>query len=340
MTKPECGLGGGPWTRVNWDHLRFFLAVARTGTLAAAANLLTTDHTTVSRRIKRLEQEIGVKLFRRSNAGYSLTSAGERLLAASDRIETALFEGVTMAASDHGALSGKVRIGAPDGLGSLFLARQIPKLLETNKELEVELIATARSFDVITGEADIAISIPVPRQSRLVYRRLTDYALMIYGSRDYLARHPVSDPRDLGRHGFIGYVERDLYAPELDYLDAVAPNLGVPLRSTNLLAQVHATLAGHGLCVLPAFVAHHFTDLFVVLPEHFRLQRSFFIQTHEDRRATPLIRSVIDFIIERARAERAVFLPDAGTMQEWARVRAKMHSTRVELLLPRFESGT
>ena len=306
QNSPACG----PWAQVNWDHLRFFLAVARTGTLTAAANLLHTDHTTVSRRISRLERETGVRLFRRSNAGYCLTSAGERLQAASDKIEAAFFEGVSLAHSDHGALSGTVRIGAPDGIGALFLARQLPKLLEANRDLEIELIATARNFDVTMGEADIAISISAPHHSRLIYRRLTDYTLMIYGSRAYLDRHPVADVDDLRARGFVGYVERDLYAPELDYLGSVGSDIRVQLRSTNLLAQVHATLAGHGLCILPAHVAVRYPELSVVLPQHFRLQRSCFIQTHEDRLGTPIIRSVFDFIVEQARTQRSAFLPD------------------------------
>lgn len=310
MPKPETQLSTGAWANLNWDHMRFFLAVARTGTLMGAASVLGIDHTTVSRRIGRLEQEAKVKLFKRSNLGYGLTPAGERLCVAAEKIEAAFLEGISSAQSDHGALNGKIRIGAPDGVGGMFLAAQLPAILETNPGLEIELIATARFFDVTMGEADIAISVSMPQMSRLVFRRLTDYTLLIYGSRDYLAAHkPIRRREDLDEHDFIGYVERDLFAPELNYLGSISPNLKVRFRSTNVLAQAQATLAGRGLCILPHFVARTFPELEPVLPEEIRLQCAYFIQTHEDRRETPVIRKIIDFIVERAAAERRAFLP-------------------------------
>lgn len=313
MSKSEAAFTPGLCANYNWDHLRYFLAVARTGTLTAAAELLGTDHTTISRRVARLEEEVSVKLFQRSNLGYTLTPAGQRLHDAARKIEQNLLEGISSAQTDHGALSGKVRIGAPDGVGGRFLAAHLPALQDANPDLELELIATARFFDVTTGEADIAVSVSMPRLSRLVFRRLTDYTLLAYGSRDYLAAHPpICERRELEKHRFIGYVERELYAPELNYLGSISPNLDVRFRSTNILAQVHATLAGRGLCILPAFIAADYPELRPVLPDSVRLQRAYFIQTHEDRRETPLIRQVIDFIVERAAEARDLFVPPCG----------------------------
>src|SRR5258706_4873225 len=73
----------------NWDDLRYFLAVARTGTLSAAAEQLGTEHTTVARHIHALEEELNSRLFHRSNSGYGLTEVGERLLARAEAIDGA-----------------------------------------------------------------------------------------------------------------------------------------------------------------------------------------------------------------------------------------------------------
>ena len=102
----------------NWDHLRYFLAVARTGTLSAAAGRLGTEHTTVARHIQALEDELSNRLFHKSNSGYELTEAGARLVAGAEAIESAYVFAKRAASREGQPISGKVRIGAPDGFGS------------------------------------------------------------------------------------------------------------------------------------------------------------------------------------------------------------------------------
>ena len=106
----------------NWDHLRYFLAVARTGTLSAAAEQLGTEHTTVARHIQALEDELNSRFFHKSNSGYGLTDAGERLLAGAEAMESAYVFAKAAASSEAETITGTVRIGAPDGFGSVFLA--------------------------------------------------------------------------------------------------------------------------------------------------------------------------------------------------------------------------
>ena len=97
----------------NWDDLRYFLAVARTGTLSAAAKQLGTEHTTVARHIQALEDELSSRLFHKSNSGYGLTDAGERLLAGAEGIESAYVSAKAAASSEGRPIIGTVHIGAP-----------------------------------------------------------------------------------------------------------------------------------------------------------------------------------------------------------------------------------
>jgi DNA-binding transcriptional LysR family regulator len=257
----------------NWDDLRHFLAVARAGTLSAAAESLGTDHTTVARRVQRLEEQLAETVFYRSSSGYSLTPAGEKLQPIAEAMET----GYIAAASTQSAnpvVSGTVRIGAPDGFGTWFLAQRIHKLSRLHPNLEIELLVTARVFSLTRREADMVISLSAPEHLRVISRRITDYRLMVYGSREYLAAHPkITQPGDFGKHDFIGYIEDMLFTTELNYLNAIGTGIRARLRSTNLIAQVTATQAGAGLCVLPSFIARSYPELVPVLPEKVALRR-------------------------------------------------------------------
>ena len=295
----------------NWDDLRYFLAVARTGTLSAAAEQLRTEHTTVARHVSSLEEELNSRLFQRSHHGYGLTQAGERLLAAAEAIESAFVS--ARAAGSARAIAGTVRIGAPDGFGSVFLAPRMHMLTHRYPELEIELLVTARRFSLSNREADIVIGLSTPAQMRVVSRRLTDYRFFVYGSRAYLEQaRPIIGLNDLRIHPFIGFVEGLLFAPELNYLGSIGADLKTRIRSTNLLAQLHATLGGGGLCILPAFVASGYPELVAVLPELISITLSVHMHVHEDNRKAAQVREVATFIATEVKRNRALFISPKG----------------------------
>jgi DNA-binding transcriptional LysR family regulator len=280
----------------NWDDLRHFLAVARSGTLSAAAEALGTDHTTVARRILRLEERLGSSVFYRSNTGYDLTASGERLRPIAEAMEAGYIAAAALP-SENPAVSGTVRIGTPDGFGTFFLAPRIGKLARQHPRLEIELLATARLFSLSKREAEIVISLTSPEHTRVVSRRLTDYNLCLYAARDYLAAHaPITSTSDLKNHDFIGYIEDMLFTPELNYLNTIGEGINPRIRSTNLIVQIQATLANNGLCVLPVFIARNYPELTPILPETTSLKRAFFMHIHEDNRKSPQVRAAAAFI--------------------------------------------
>ena len=291
----------------NWDDLRYFLAVARSGTLSAAAESLGTDHTTVARRVQRLEEQLSETVFYRSSTGYSLTPAGEKLQPIAEAMEA----GFLAAASTQSAnpvVSGTVRIGAPDGFGTWFLAQRIHKLTALHPKLEIELLVTARVFSLTKREADMVISLSAPEHLRVVSRRITDYRLMVYASRDYLDQHPkITQQGDFVKHDFVGYIEDMLFTNELNYLNAIGTGIRARIRSTNLIAQVNATLAGGGLCVLPSFIARTYPQLVPVLPEKVSLRRSYFMHVHEDNSKAANVRAAATFIATEVSDAQAVF---------------------------------
>jgi len=293
-----------------WDDYRFVLAVHRAGTVSAAARRLGVDHATVIRRIDRLERRLSEKLFHRRASGYTATQAGLALVATADGIESAIIHGEAAIGQAASQLVGTVRIGAPDGFGSAFLAPRLTGLIERHPQLDIELVATARLFSLSKREADIAIGLSLPPEGRIVGRKLTDYALKLYAAPAYLSRHPpIRERRDLEGHRFVGYIDELLYSPELDYLQQVAPGAGARLRSANLNAQLQATVAGLGLAVLPCFMASGRPDLACVLPDAVSLTRSFWLMMHADSRDLARIRAVAEHIYAAVEAERDLFAP-------------------------------
>jgi DNA-binding transcriptional LysR family regulator len=299
----------------SWDHFRYFLAVARTGTLSAAAERLGTEHTTVARHIQALEDELNSHLFHKSNSGCGLTDAGERLLAGAEAIESACLFAKAAASSEGQPISGKVRIGAPDGFGSVFLAPRVRELTDRHPQLEVEILITATPFSLLKREADINIGLSSPRQMRVVSRRLADFRMYVYASRAYLKEAaPIVAIEDFAKHSFIGFVEEVLFASELyysaaiiNYSDEIGANVEPRIRSTSVLAQLHATLSGSGLCMLPAFVASSCPELVPLLPEQVSVRRSLHIHFHEGHRRAAPVREVAAFIAAEVERNHSLF---------------------------------
>ena len=293
----------------DWNNLRAFLAVARTGRLTAAAARLGADHATISRRIAALEHGLRARLFDRSPSGYALTAHGEKLMPTAEAMESLAVQAQEEVGEADLAVTGAVRIGAPEGFGSYFLAPRMAALADRHPELEIQLVAIPGLVSLSKREADVAVTLSPPREGRLLTRKLTDYRLSLYGAPAYLdARPPIRTRADMGEQRFIGYIEDLLYAPELDYMEAPDVDIQVRLKSSNLIAQLQATLAGAGLCVLPDFIAETEPSLVQVLPGDVGLTRSLWLVTHQDLKALARIRAVTDFMVEAVKAAKGSFL--------------------------------
>jgi DNA-binding transcriptional LysR family regulator len=292
----------------DWNSLRSFLAIARTGRLTAAAARLRVDHMTLSRRIASLEHGLKAKLFDRSPSGYTLTEAGRRLLPIAEQMESLAVGVHDTVGGTAASVEGSVRIGSPEGFGSYFLAPRISRLTRRHPQLNVQLIAGSAVFSLAKRDADIVIAVSRPPAGRLVVSKLIDYDLALYAAPSYLdANEPIGTLDSLRSHRFVSYIGDLLYFPELDFLKEVAPEGCTALESSNLVAQLKATLAGAGLCVLPAFLAVEERGLVRVLPDQVRLTRSLWLIVHEDLKSLARIKAAVGFIREEVEAAGAIF---------------------------------
>ena len=186
-----CGNAGSRRRKtIDWDDFRFVLAIVRGGSVSAAAKQLAVDHATVIRRVDRLERHLSAKLFDRRKTGYLLTEAGQRVADSAEAMESTIVANQEAVGGSRAQLTGTVRIGAPDGFGSHFLASRLVKFTERYPDLDLQLVATARLFSLSKREADIAISLTMPKEGRIVGRKLLDYSLGLYAAPAYLDRAP------------------------------------------------------------------------------------------------------------------------------------------------------
>lgn len=281
---------------MDWDHLRFFAALAQTGTLAGAARVLEVEHTTVARRIQALEQHLGHPLFVRDASGHKLNEAGRQLLPAALTMENAVrgVERVALEATAQAfAVAGLVRVGVTEGLGVQLLAAPLALLTRQHPKLSIDLLALPRLMHLSRREADIVISLERPKRGTVVVSKLADYHLYLYGERQYLARKPlVRTSEDLRHHQFIHYVDDLLFSKELQLLAQLHKPAQFAFRSTSIAAQYEAVRAGAGLAVLPAFMADRDPLLQRVLPEVARFERTFWMSMPEEAKSTLRIQTV------------------------------------------------
>ncbi|MFF7345155.1 LysR family transcriptional regulator [Streptomyces antimycoticus] len=254
--RPEAGRGTVDPRRLRADDLRYLLAVARTGRLVAAADALGVDHTTVSRRIAALEKSLGLRLMERGTEGWALTDTGKQVSESARAIEDALAR-VADAVSGQGvrSLRGTVRVSAPDGFGTVFAASALVRVRRHHPGLQVELITATRQLTLHPSGFDLALAIGGSPGGRLVTEHLTDYALGLYASDEYLARCGCPETlADLRDHALIFYIESMLQVGDLD-IERHLPGATPAFSSTNVFAQLEATRLGAGIGVLPAFLA-------------------------------------------------------------------------------------
>ncbi|MEM6851853.1 MAG: LysR family transcriptional regulator [Pseudomonadota bacterium] len=272
----------------HWDDLRFFLAAATARSLTEAARALNTDAATVSRRVSRLEAAVQSTLFIRSPKGLRLTASGQRLYADCAHVQKAV-QGIRNPADAHN-LGGTVRISASEGFGVAILAPAIAALHKEKPTLKVELAANAGFLSAAQREVDIAVTLNAPNAARLLVEPLTDYRLGLFAAEAYLqANLRIRSVRDLAGHRIVGYVEDQIYAPELRYLDEIHPDLQASVASTSIEAQRAMVSCGAGVGVLPLFLAE---GLVTVLPTKVSLTRRFWLSTHKEVAETARVRFI------------------------------------------------
>ncbi len=285
---------------LEWGHLRFFLELARSGSLARAAQRLGVDRNTVARRVAALEEELGLALFERGPQGWTRTTAGEELAQMASRVEEDVLALARHAEARDQALSGTVRLTTATHLSAFLLVPALPALRARHPGLLLEIAADQRTFDLTRREADLALRMGRPRDAGLVTRKLSDVAYGLYASREYLGgRRQV----DFAADSFVTFDESLASTPQERWLARMAPECRVTFRCNSTASLQAAARAGLGVGVLPCFLSEgdaQLTRLEAPPVTHHEL----WLLVHGDLRRSPRVRAVIEWVdalVERAR---------------------------------------
>jgi len=281
----------------DWGDIAVFLALARHKSLSGAARLLNVNHSTVGRRIRELESALETKLFERTRHGFLLTDAGELLFKDAEGVEAHISNIALQFLGEKSCISGTVRVATMEALGSLFLAPKFIDLYQKVPSINIELVTASHWISLSKREADVLISFLKPNGHRVDSEKIGEFALFLYASHNYLEQHgiPVKID-DLKHHRFVGYIDELIMIPAVRWLPDVLRNQDAQFRSTSLVAQYHATVAGMGVSMLPTFVAESDQRLVRVLPHQIKVNRDFWLSVHHDLEHINRVKQVLKFL--------------------------------------------
>ncbi len=288
---------------LDWDDLRFYLALVRHGSLSAAAKVLHVAQSTVGRRLTSLEASLGVRLLNRTPDGYVPTLAGLDVREQAERLET---EALALERSVGGRdtrLAGLVRVTCAETVATHILAPCFASLHTRQPDIMIELIPNPRELSLSMREADISVRLKRSDQHDLVVRRIGSIAFGLYASVEYLARlgNPDFDAGCPGQY-LITQLEDIQDATQTGWLTDLAPRARIAMQTSSHEAAVSATVHGGGLACLARFCADQEAGL-VRLPAPSPVPSAgIWLLVHRDNRETPRIRVALTHITEYVRS--------------------------------------
>jgi len=281
----------------NWEAVRAFLEVARTGSFRAASQTLHLSVNTLRRHIEDFEKETQTKLFTRHADGVRLTCEAEGLVAAAQRMELASFDMVRSRAPDP-SVRGEVRLSVTEGLGSFWVAPQMVEFQRKYPDILIDLQCSMRPADVLRLESDIGIQIVRPADNDLRMVKLGRMHTMPFASREYLAHHGrPKDFREMSGHKLVLQVSEQ---PDLLAFERVFPGISqvgfVSIRTNTSSAHFWAVLNGAGIGILPTYIAP--MRLVEPIDMNMRFAHDILLTYHPDLAKIPRVRLVIDWLVE------------------------------------------
>ncbi len=299
----------------NWDDMRFFLAVAREGSLSAAARKLNVTQPTVGRRIAGLEEALDERLFNRTPEGFFLTSAAADLVPVAENMESHALALLRRRAAGESQPRGTVRLSMWEALAQ-FVCPQLPALRRQLPEIDIELVVDHGNRDLSRHEADLLIRECLPDNPALIVRKLAPSASAIYGAVDFVSSQPEAwTDRRYAACAWVGFDEEHAYFQNQKWLLARLGGRLPAVRTNNAMVLHDAVRAGAGLGVLNCFVGDKDRALVRVCPPIDDLRRDYFLVVHRELRRSVAVRAVMDAIIALFKQQTSVLLgqaPDTG----------------------------
>jgi DNA-binding transcriptional LysR family regulator len=289
---------------LDWNDVRFFLAVARSGSTLAASKQLKVSQATVFRRIAVFEEALGAKLFVRRPSGYGLSVRGRSLLPAAEAVEVAVRAFEDEAAAELRRLSGQVRLTTVESAANAWVIPALAALRQNHPGVRVEIITGDDNLDLLHGEADVAIRFgPRPSEEVLIARHLTDIHMCLYASHDLVTRlgRPV-DYADIARYPLIEGT-MDHRGPMGRWIAAHVPDAEIGHKFSALSGIIGAVRAGLGAALIPCMMGDALHGLVRLMPPIPELTLPCWMVSTDHARRQPHIRAVIDHVVDHILAQ-------------------------------------
>ena len=297
----------------DWDDVRFFLAVAKTGSFSAAATQLNTKQTTVGRRIQALERRLGAKLFDRHRHGMEVTPAARGVLT---QAESMLVNATSIERHLAGLdreMAGVVRVAATEGIAANYLVPRLSDLRNAHPDIVVQVIAGDAVLDLATRQADLAIRFFRPTSNQLVAARVGQFGMSIFAARNYVEEFGLPQRlEDMREHHIVDHTTLHNLQSMRPWTEIVERCHNIVLRTNSSYAAIEAVRVGYGISVFPNYVTK--SSNLVPAPIELNISRDIWLVSHEETNKGARIRAVIDYIRDRFRQdEREWFsLPGGG----------------------------
>ena len=284
----------------NWDDIRFFLAVARSGSVRAAASALGVNHSTVLRRVSQLEAQLSARLFEKLPSGYTLTPAGEEILELAADMENASSKLQTQVFARDQSLSGTLRVAMPPSLATDLLMPDLAEFAKQHPAIELQIISSYDTVNLTLRQADVAVRLVFDQMTlpqHLIGSRLQDVHRGVYTSKAMLENIQTGDV------SILRWIlkEEDGAAPSW----AALPGIGAeqpPVIVNDLASQVAAAKAGMGATILACFIGDLNPCLVRVPGSITEYYGTIWLLTLDDTRKTKRVRVFSDFIKSRITA--------------------------------------
>lgn len=283
---------------IDWDDLRYLLAIQRAGTLARAATELGINATTVGRRLSTLEERVQARLFDRTPDGYVLTPVGRDLLPRAERMEAEALAAERDVSGRDQRPAGSVRLSATEMLGTRFIAPHLPRFRDQYPEITLELECTNRVVSLSRREADVALRLSRPREENVITRKLASVPLALYASFRYLeSRGAPPDPESsLRGHTVLLFAASRMFAIENEWLSSRLDSAQVSLRADSVSSIYAAAVAGAGIALLPRAVADLDGRLVRLETQSAPEPRTIWQTVHADLQRSARVRAVLAFL--------------------------------------------
>lgn len=276
---------------MDWQDLHYFLALARRGSMSAAAKELHVDHATVSRRIAALERSLGLRLTERLPRRTALTEQGKVIASVAEEMNRVADRVKIQATSLSAAPAAVIRVSASPAVAALLIAPAVADFTQAHPNISLSLSGASHHVQLNKGEADIAVRLTRPEDPDLLTRRIGTMRFGLYASPSWQDRPPES-------WLFIGYEKSLDYVTQQKWLESLLNGRRIIFRASDLMAQQQAARSGLGVVTLPCFIGDNDSSLIKLAVDSPPPGRSMWLVAYPEHRRDPSAVRVMEFLAD------------------------------------------